>query len=621
MKKYLLLIFTMFFLVALTSCDINKYEENTWYSNDRLKECLVEDLPEIKNVEYVKKNDEDVYFYMNSNDYNSYVNIVYNYLKSQNFEYLGTKGDDKASLAGMLSTYYFKEANTLEEFRTDGDGSDYTFVYSDGTLDGSRIVFNIIKFYRDDNSTLEYKNKEFNYNTFMVVRHYSESPLGGIPMLKDEEIEEEIIDAYVEKYELLETPIIGQLFNSFTKDGKEVVPFIMGEYGDAMVWSETVANIYFYYPDHRRIEVYYDNEIYTLQEAYDQGILTQQNLIDIAKEDDYDCKMGHSWDEGEVTQVPGGGEVMLYTCLVCGERKTYYIHNDIGYACDVTITGEIDSLIENVSGLYTAGTTLEIYSHPLMDADLAMYVNGEFHQIQDTIKVDGEYRWRYSLVLPAEDIVIEFKTVGIEYSDVQTILNIPNLSLEDIVEVRYERGYIGVAPGSLTDIAYSTDMEDKNMLLSLLEMTVYEDVTNNWQITGGGYTIYSIFTNDQRYDIEITNGYISINQKHYKFLGEYVSFEYPSSQAHSFITYLDNATVYRLDEIYSDLVHAEQICEIDNISSLEFVEFDWTSDNLATHEIVTEFDSLYVYDSDVFYYDGKHYKITNDNFSFYEMFK
>lgn len=315
MKKYLLLIFTMFFLVALTSCDINKYEENTWYSNDRLKECLVEDLPEIQNVDYVKKNDEDVYFYMNSNDYNSYVNIVYNYLKSQNFEYLGTKGDDKASLAGMLSTYYFKEANTLEEFRTDGDGSDYTFVYSDGTLDGSRIVFNIIKFYRDDNSTLEYKNKEFNYNTFMVVRHYSESPLGGIPMLKDEEIEDEIINAYVEKYELLETPTIGQLFNSFVKDGKEVVPFIMGEYGDAMVWSETVANIYFYYPDHRRIEVYYDNAIYTLKEAYDQGILTQQNLIDIAKEDDYDCKMGHSWDEGELTQIPGGGEIMLYTCV------------------------------------------------------------------------------------------------------------------------------------------------------------------------------------------------------------------------------------------------------------------------------------------------------------------
>ena len=158
------------------------------------------------------------------------------------------------------------------------------------------------------------------------------------------------------------------------------------------------------------------------------------------------------------------------------------------------------------------------------------------------------------------------------------------------------------------------------MLLSLLDMPVYEDITNNWQITGGGYKLYSIFTTNQRYDIEISNGYISYNQKHYKFLGEYVSFEYPSSQAHSFITYLDNATVYRLDWVYSDLVYAEKICEINNIGNLEFVECDWTSDNKASHEIVTEFGSLYVYDSDVFYYDDTYYKITNDNFSFYEMF-
>lgn len=595
MKKYLLIIFTMLFLITLTSCDVNSYEENSWYSDDRLKECLVEDLPEIQNVDYVKKNDEDVYFYMNSNDYNSYVNIVYNYLKSQNFEYLGTKGDAKASLAGMLSTYYFKEANTLEEFRTDGDGSDYTFVYSDGTLDGSRVVFNIIKFYRDDNSALEYKNKKFNYNTFMVVRHYSESPLGGIPMLKDEEIEDEIINAYVEKYELLETPTIGQLFNSFVKDDKEVVPFIMGEYGDAMVWSETVANIYFYYPDHRRIEVYYDNAIYTLKEAYDNGILTQQNLIDIAKEYDYDCKMGHSWDEGELTQVPGGGEIMLYTCLVCGERKTEDINNDIGYACDVTITGEIDSLIENVSGIYTAGTTLEIYSHPLMDVDLAMYVNGEFYQRQDIIKIDGEYRWRYSLVLPAEDIVIEFKTVGIEYSDVQTILNIPNLSLEDIVEVRYERGYIGVAPGSLTDIAYSTDMEDRSSVLSLLEMTVYEDLSNNWQVCGGGYTLYTIFTSNESYDIEITNDYISINQKHYKFIGEYISFEYPKSQAHSYITYLDDFDAYTMDDV--------KIGNFTGLSEFEFIDYPY--DTLPENEnlgyLETEIGRLYILADNIFY--------------------
>lgn len=196
------------------------------------------------------------------------------------------------------------------------------------------------------------------------------------------------------------------------------------------------------------------------------------------------------------------------------------------------------------------------------------------------------------------------------------------LYISDVTKVRFERGYIGVPPGRLTNISYSNDMEDKNMLLRLLEMPVYEDLTNNWQIDGGSYSLYSIFTNNQRYDVEITNGYISINQKHYRFLGEYGSFEYPNDETylHSFITYLDTDTVYRLDEIYSDLVHGEKICEISNIGNLEFVECYWDGENLATHEIVTEFGSLYVYDSNVFYYDGEYYKIKNDNFDFYKMF-
>lgn len=279
----------------------------------------------------------------------------------------------------------------------------------------------------------------------------------------------------------------------------------------------------------------------------------------------------------------------------------------------------IDEL-SNDPGMYTPGTKLEFYSYPIMDVDLAMYVNDEFYAIQDTIRVNDEYMWKYTFVMPAKDIVIEFKTISIEYTDVRKAMNIPALSISDITKVRKETGAIGVAPGRFVNITYSADIEDKNMLLSLLEMPVYEDITNNWQVTGGGYSLYSIFTNDQRYDIEITNDYISINKKHYKFLGEYVHFEYPSSQAYSFITYLDTATLYRLDWIYSDLVHAEKICEINNIGNLEFIEYDWPSDNLATHEIVTEFGSLYIYDSNVFYYDGEHYKITNDNFSFYEMF-
>lgn len=257
---------------------------------------------------------------------------------------------------------------------------------------------------------------------------------------------------------------------------------------------------------------------------------------------------------------------------------------------ELSIVDKGNDIIDELShdaGMYTPGMKLEFYSHPIMDVDLAMYVNDEFYKIQDTIEINDEYMWKYTFVMPAKDVIIEFKTIDIEYTDVRNALDIPILSISDITKVRKETGAIGVAPGMLTNITYSTDIEDKNMLLSLLEMPVYEDVTNNWQIDGGGYTLYSIITNDQRYDIEITNGYISINQKHYKFIGEYVSFEYPELETHGFVSYQETAEVW-WNETF--------ICEIP-MDELEFKQVDSyvsTEGGIVGDWIVkTEFGDLY----------------------------
>ena len=37
----------------------------------------------------------------------------------------------------------------------------------------------------------------------------------------------------------------------------------------------------------------------------------------------------HTWDEGEIIQVPGGGEQLMYNCLVCGKTKTEDVNNEI----------------------------------------------------------------------------------------------------------------------------------------------------------------------------------------------------------------------------------------------------------------------------------------------------
>lgn len=264
---------------------------------------------------------------------------------------------------------------------------------------------------------------------------------------------------------------------------------------------------------------------------------------------------------------------------------------------EVSIIDESNCIIDDLSsdaGMYTPGMLLEFHSHPLTDVDLAMYVNNEFYGIQ----VYGDHMWNYTFVMPSYDVVIEFK-ISSGYSDVGNVLNIPNLSVNDIVKVRYERGYIGVAPGSLTDIAYSTDFEDKNMLLSLLEMPVYEDNTNHWQVTGGGYTLYTIFTKEGRYDIEITNDYILINQKHYRFLGQYIFFEYPSLEAHSYVTYQDTYEVFTMDDV--------KIGDFNGLSEYEFIKYPYDTifENEALGYLETEIGRLYILSENIFYFKDK----------------
>lgn len=200
-----------------------------------------------------------------------------------------------------------------------------------------------------------------------------------------------------------------------------------------------------------------------------------------------------------------------------------------------------------------------------------------------SIRVDGLYDYK-----PRETIS------STEYTDIRNALNLSELSINDVVEVRYERGYIGVAPGSLINIAYSFDMEDKYMVLNLLEMPVYEDTTNNWQVPGGGYTLYSIFTNDQRYDIKITNGYISIHQKHYKFLGEYISFKYPRLETNGFISYQETVEVWWNDTF---------ICEIPT-NELEFKQTDFyvstEGDIIGNWVVKTGFGDLHFLEPKIF---------------------
>ena len=182
MKRFLALYLTVVLcLCCLASCG-STHKESTWFSEEKLIQCIVGELPTIEKY-YVNHNDEDIYVSFTSKERESYVAEVFEYLKSQNFKYLGTRGEQKGTLAGTLTTYYFEPATELSEFYVD---SAYRFVYCDGTLDDyGDLVFCIISIYDYETKTLEYGTKNFAYNTLITLDYKSEAPLSGFYVLKD----------------------------------------------------------------------------------------------------------------------------------------------------------------------------------------------------------------------------------------------------------------------------------------------------------------------------------------------------------------------------------------------------------------------------------------------------
>ena len=183
MKKILTLCLTLVLCLSyLASCG-STHKENKWFSEDKLTECLVGDLPAIEK-DYINHNGEDIYVSFTDSEFEAYAKSVYDYLCSQEYKYLGTRGEQVGTLAGTLTTYYFKPATELSEFYVSGS---YKFVYSDASLDeDGKLIFCIISLYDYETKNLEYGTKSFSYNTLITLDYKSEAPLSGFYVLNEE---------------------------------------------------------------------------------------------------------------------------------------------------------------------------------------------------------------------------------------------------------------------------------------------------------------------------------------------------------------------------------------------------------------------------------------------------
>lgn len=181
-KAFASLLIIVLCLCCLVSC--GSYKENEWFSEEKLDECLVPELPRLEKSFIGDGNNVCVSF--SNTEFNDYVQAAYGYLKSQEFEYLGTRGAIKSSLAGLFTTYYFEPAEELDDFLVNGN---YIFVYSDGTLDETGDpIFCILAIRYYGKTTIEYdRNKTFTYTAEISLSNGSEFALGGRYDLPEED--------------------------------------------------------------------------------------------------------------------------------------------------------------------------------------------------------------------------------------------------------------------------------------------------------------------------------------------------------------------------------------------------------------------------------------------------
>ena len=180
MKKILVIILVLCtFTCCLASCNKNEdtviYEKNTWFTAEALELYMLEDLPEISEVEYIRGS-KTVFAKMSDEQFDSYANEVFEYLKGQEFKHLGTRGECVNSFLAY-HVYRIKAVDTLEEcVLEEYDDSlnelTYLFVYSDGTVDeDGNVIFNIIRIEKSkEEGTVKNGDEAFKCN--VTIRFY-----------------------------------------------------------------------------------------------------------------------------------------------------------------------------------------------------------------------------------------------------------------------------------------------------------------------------------------------------------------------------------------------------------------------------------------------------------------
>lgn len=93
------------------------------------------------------------------------------------------------------------------------------------------------------------------------------------------------------------------------------------------------------------------------------------------------------------------------------DEVTRLIEKYNGYK--ITIDDPQDFIIYTSHKNYCAfSSVVTIYTDILLDVDLEMYINNEFHSKQSEGTLQNRKVWKYSFIMPANEVVVTFKTNG-----------------------------------------------------------------------------------------------------------------------------------------------------------------------------------------------------------------
>lgn len=479
------------------------------------------------------------------------------------------------------------------------------------------------------------------------------------------EIKDEIIEAYKSNYNLEYDIEIGKIYGVFYKDSKLVIPFIQGGPGDAIAWGETVANIYFYYGDHHRIEVYYDNDFYTLQEAYDNGLLSQENIIEMARNDENHCKMGHSWYN--MSSIP---EIYTYTCLVCGEMEyaieevfvenptTQYIRT--GYSSLdahnyqlIRHYGDLNWYYENNKGICNLerndpGNAIDLtigfldavdkYNTQWFDENALVLIpliensGGITHTINSyevdigvlKINIKSNLTGAATEDMAGWHLIMEVKQSHIQdlncveiYKDnilLNEVKNEVSLSYfhpvlgnysDEFVEVQYVNYRGSVAPGVLQDTKFSTNRNDIDTIFNYFKnVKLTKTIVEQEKMEPGMAYDYYVFITEQG-EIKKVSLY---PYRHINFTDYETTFDVPEMQHYTQANnLLSHSIVY---EAYYTTKNTFKIDEVDYINELMIKEYKPTQYYMSDMLYVDyEGSKLRIIDSTHFEYNYKYYEI------------